>query len=272
MKRSILKNLVYTDIFISFCAMAMAWEIGFLVKSPIPARILGLIFFATWSSYIFHSLVNLVYPPNSERRLWNANHKYLLRSLFVVSFSILIYLAFPFLKHPLPLLTGGILTFLYSAPNLPGTFALWLRKLAYGKTAYLAMMWAYATTLLPLLLANKGIGQSELLFFGYRFFLIYAICILFDRRDVEEDKRKGIRALPTVLSAKQVQILYYTSLFFSLIFCLLNQAYLLTLLLPIFILIPMYGVAIRSRSEFLYYIIFDGLMALTAVIHASLFG
>lgn len=272
MKRLILQIFVYTDLFISICALAMAWEAGFISKHTIPPAVLALVFFATLSSYTFHSLVNLVYPPASERRLWNARHKRLLIVLFLLSSIALLITALPFRQHSFPLILAGFLTFLYSAPNLPGRFALWLRKLAFGKTAYLALMWTYATTYLPMWLSDTALGRMDHLFFGYRFFLIYAICILFDRRDLEEDKIKGIKALPTVLAEPKVRILFYTSIAISALFALLINVDLYLFLLPLGILLPMYVIAQHKKSDWLYYVWLDGLMALTAFLHAILFG
>lgn len=272
MKRWILHSLVYTDLFISLCAAAMAWEAGFIVGKPLDPRILGLIFMATLCSYTFHSLVNLVYPAESERRHWNVRHRYLLVGLFTLALILLIAQVTPFLHHLLPLSLAAFFTFLYSAPNLPGKIPYWLRKLAFGKTAYLALMWAYSTTLLPLWLNGNHTTPTVWLFFAYRFFLIYAICILFDRRDIEEDKRKGIKALPTVLSENKVKALYFTSLMLSSIFCLWNDVFLLILLLPIFILIPFFRITKGKNSDWIFYVLLDGLMALTAFLHASLFG
>lgn len=272
MKRFILSTFIYSDLFISFCALAMAWETGYVLQYSIDRPILLLIFFATLASYIFHSLVNLVYPANSERRTWNARHKYLLGSIFILASISLFYFIIPFWKNPFPLIVGGFFTFLYSAPNLPGKFPEGLKKIAYGKTAYLALMWTYATTFLPLLLLNISLEKQTWLFFGYRFFLIYAICILFDRRDIEEDKIKGIRALPTVLQEKPVQWLYFSSLLMSMFFWILMRNTLWALIIPILILIPLLKYSKHNRSDWLYYVCLDGLMALSAFLHASLFG
>jgi hypothetical protein len=50
---------------------------------------------------------------------------------------------------------------------------------------------------------RKSPQEKELLFCCSRFFLIYAICILFDYRDRDQDKQEGIRhnaiSAPTVL-------------------------------------------------------------------------
>lgn len=272
MKRFVLQTFIYSDLFISLCALAMTWETGYVLNLTINWAILKLIFFATLTSYTFHGLVNLVYTPDSDRRKWNAKHKYFLSGLLIFASIFLLFFMIPFSDNSLPFLAGGFFTFLYSAPNLPGKFPQLLRKLVIGKTAYLAIMWTYATTLMPILLLNIPLEKQSFLFFGYRFFLIYAICILFDRRDMEVDKIKGVRSLPTVLNEKHVKLFYYISLILSIIFWIALQNFYWALMVPLLILIPLYRFAENNRSDWLYYVILDGLMALSAFLHAVNFG
>src|SRR5690606_20360776 len=114
--------------------------------------------------------------------------------------------------HWLPLSGAALLTFLYSAPKLPQRAFVWLRKIAVGKTLFLTFVWMYVTTLLPALISEVLVTWSTASLALHRFFLIYAICILFDFRDVEADKQQGIRSLITFLPEKQLFRVYYLSL------------------------------------------------------------
>ncbi len=106
-----------------------------------------------------------------------------------------------------------VLTFLYSAPKVPHATFRWLKKIAIGKTIFLAFVWMYVTTLLPFLIADasKQGWMEAVLLSIYRFFLVYAICILFDHRDREEDRAEGIRSLITSLEEPHLDKLYYAS-------------------------------------------------------------
>ena len=77
-----------------------------------------------------------------------------------------------------------------------------LRKVALGKTIFLAFVWMYVTTILPAIISDSEWNTSYVLFVVSRFFQIYAICILFDWRDREDDKADGIRSLITYLNEK----------------------------------------------------------------------
>jgi 4-hydroxybenzoate polyprenyltransferase len=107
---------------------------------------------------------------------------------------------------------GAFVTFLYSAPKLSLPFFKNLKKIAIGKTIFLAFVWMYVTTMLPIFLSGKDWQTEFSLFAVSRFFLIYAICILFDYRDREDDKHDGIRSMITYFNEKGINILFFLSM------------------------------------------------------------
>jgi 4-hydroxybenzoate polyprenyltransferase len=96
-----------------------------------------------------------------------------------------------------------------------------LRRIAIGKTLFLAMVWTYVTGLMPILISRIPLTAAHFYYIGSRYFLEYAICILFDIRDRVEDRKKNIRALPTILSDRSIRRLYYLSLLLSLAFTIM---------------------------------------------------
>ena len=107
---------------------------------------------------------------------------------------------------------GAMLTFLYSAPKLPVKASSILKRIAIGKTIYLSFVWTYVTTVLPLLIDGNDWEIADLLFVLTRFFLIYAICIIFDFRDREEDRREGIRSMITYFNERRIDFIFHLSL------------------------------------------------------------
>jgi 1,4-dihydroxy-2-naphthoate octaprenyltransferase len=104
-----------------------------------------------------------------------------------------------------------------------------------------------------------------------RFFFIYAICIVFDRRDVESDRKAGIKSLITYLSASGVDRLFWFSIIAVLVTCFLLLQWLpavdcMILFIPALITALLYDASKRSTSDYLYYFLLDGLMALSAPI------
>jgi 4-hydroxybenzoate polyprenyltransferase len=179
---------------------------------------------------------------------------------------------FSLLSHWAALCFGAFVTFLYSAPKLPQPIFRGLKKIAIGKTIFLAIVWTYVTTILPIMIAGAGWNGRYTLFAFSRFFLIYAICILFDYRDRADDKRDGIRSLITYLDEKGIDRIFALSLALFAI-CSIGlywyhflAFYIILLLIPGIILAVLYRRAKHDFSDFLYYVILDGLMMFSGLL------
>jgi 4-hydroxybenzoate polyprenyltransferase len=175
-------------------------------------------------------------------------------------------------EHWLALGGAAVLTFLYSAPKLPQQAFMWLRKIAVGKTLFLTTVWIYVTTVLPLFIERQPYSHYMLLFALHRFFLVYALCILFDYRDLESDRKEGIRSLITWLSPQNLKKLYIASLALSAIFALAlfpidNWVLTSILLAPVVITSLLTRYALKNRSDHFYYFVVDGMVMLSSVLH-----
>ena len=111
-----------------------------------------------------------------------------------------------------------------------------------------------------------------MLFVLSRFFLIYAICVIFDYRDREDDKNNGVRSMITALNERGINILFWISLilFAAASICLYRYNYsiwdVIILLIPGIITALLYDRAKKHFSDYLYYFILDGLMMLSGLI------
>ncbi|HLO81144.1 MAG TPA: hypothetical protein VK166_09305 [Chitinophagaceae bacterium] len=273
MRSALLRLFIYPNFFIATVAVMMAWETQYLNGFLDPVY-LCFIFFSTLLSYSFHSIVNTVYRDVSPRHDWNyRNRKFLYVMLFISTVVCGgIFLA-NYLHKIIPFVVAGLLTFVYSAPNMEGRVFEFMRRIAFGKTIFLAFMWTYATTILPLWAYEPASGELINAFTGSRFYLIYAICILFDLRDREEDRQKGIRALPTMLTDTPVRLFYFGSLavsaFFSFMYTWpsINMTTFI-LMVPVIISLFMFRFTRARDEEILYFVYLDGLMMLSAILHA----
>jgi 4-hydroxybenzoate polyprenyltransferase len=104
-----------------------------------------------------------------------------------------------------------------------------------------------------------------------RFFFIYAICIVFDRRDVESDRKAGIKSLITYFSHKGIDRLFWFSQAIVLATSVILLQWLslldvVILFLPAVVMGFLYESSKQSKSDYLYYFLLDGLMALSAPI------
>jgi len=251
----------------------MVVQTNFLVaQTPVNIDFLLFVVFSTLCSYSFHWYLTSSSVLPSSRIDWLKKNRFIHIILFIAG---LVGAAIYFLKllewWPW-LFLSAIITFLYSAPKIPYTLFRALRKLALGKTIFLAFVWMNVTTLLPILISGQSWRAEFTLFIITRFFQIYAICILFDYRDREDDKAAGIRSLITYLDEAGIRNLFIFSLavFFSSTVGLFWYHYsapvILVLLLPGIITAILFPLARKNFSDIFYYFVLDGLIALSAFI------
>jgi 4-hydroxybenzoate polyprenyltransferase len=165
-----------------------------------------------------------------------------------------------------------LLTFLYSAPKLPWPMFRQLQKIAVGKTFFLACVWVYVTTVLPLIIQGAQWQPACFIFIASRFFFTYALCIIFDYRDRKADRMQGIKTLITQLDDKGIDRLFWASivLFFLTSFALARYHYpafyIFLLVIPGLIVASIYRETKRNSSDDLYYIVLDGLMMFSGLL------
>ncbi|UCJ05170.1 hypothetical protein KTO58_15860 [Chitinophaga pendula] len=270
--RAIYHFLLFTSIFIATCALMMIWQTN---------RILGLrydvatfytfVFFATLCSYNFHWYLTTG-PSEAPRMIWGRKYRRLQLILFFAGLIGAAYYFWLLRAHWLPLSGAIILTFLYSAPKVPQKVFMWLRKVAIGKTLFLTAVWTYVTTLLPVFIAGNPIPPQVVYLNLHRFFLIYAICILFDLRDIESDRKEGIRSLITYLSKANLDKVYYASLLIAVIAAAALWSYttsvaVITLWLAVLVTALLTRRAQQRPTDYLFYFVLDGMMMFSALLH-----
>ena len=271
--RSISSFFVYSNLFIAACAVLMVNQTySFLLHTSPNIYFLFFVFFSTICSYSFHWWLTSYSAVSSSRMQWLKENRKLHTILFFTGLIGAAIFFFYLISYWNWLLFSAIITFLYSAPKIPSKYFQLLRKVALGKTIFLAFVWTYVTTILPVIISTQHWQNYFYLFIVSRFFLIYAICILFDYRDREDDKAAGIRSMITYLNERGIFYLFISSLviFAVVTIWMLQYDYKLTdiiiLLLPGIITALLYNYAIKNFSDILYYFGLDGLMALSAIL------
>lgn len=271
---NLFRFFIHSNLFIACCAVLMVFQTyGLLLNANPDIPFVLFVFFATITSYSFHwYLTPVLNTAPIAREKWLLAHRNIHAALFIIGIAGAGITGFFLLDHWQWLLLSAFITFLYSAPKIPHPYFRMLRKIALGKTIFLALVWMYVTTMLPLLISEQPWKTSFTLFSISRFFLIYAICILFDYRDRDYDKTIGIRSLITWLSEKGITLLFYGSLILFAASAIWMIYYGFSLLVIILLLVPglitglLFRHAKRNFSDILYYFILDGLMALSALL------
>jgi 4-hydroxybenzoate polyprenyltransferase len=264
---------INSNLFVACCAFAMVFQTShLLLEGKHNSNFLFFVFFSTITSYSFHWYLTTDSVIPSPRIEWLKRNRNIHLILFIAGISAagIFFLYLPPYWHWL--LLSAFITFLYSAPKINHPFFRFLRKIAVGKTLFLALVWTFVTTILPIEIAEMRWKEEFTFFTAHRFFLIYAICILFDYRDREDDKKAGVRSLISYLSEKNISRLFYLAmlLFFTSTTLLYKNGFdlltVLILLLPGIIIVSLYSYARKNFSDTLYYFVLDGLMALSSLI------
>lgn len=273
MFNQLFRFFVYSNLFIAGCAVLMAQQTFlFLLQQEPDKPLLFFILSSTLCSYSFHWYLTSESVLPSPRIQWLRRNRSVHLTLFLAGLAGAVYFFYQLADYWLYLLAAVVVTFLYSAPKIPHPLFRALRKVAIGKTIFLAFVWMYVTTALPVIVAEQPWKSEYTLYALGRFFYIYAICILFDYRDRADDKAVGIRSLITWLSEKGITYLFIFSLgvftAFSLMLLYYGYAFLpvALLLIPGIILTGIYQHARSHFSDMLYYFVLDGLMALSALL------
>jgi 4-hydroxybenzoate polyprenyltransferase len=270
---SIFRFFIYSNLFIALCALLMVNQTYELfLQIPPNEYLLGFVCSGTICSYSFHWWLTSQSLVESPRIEWLKKYRIFHLVLFFIGIIGSVTFFFFLLPHWFSLLVGAIITFLYSAPKIPHPYFKALRKIAIGKTIFLALVWMYATTILPVVIEGMVWTTPIILFVIGRFFFIYAICIMFDFRDRADDQAAGIRSMVTWFSEKGVNTLFAISLVIYGACTLLLLRYDFSplqiglLLLPALITAALYEYAKNNFSDYLYYFVLDGLMMFSALL------
>ena len=250
----------------------MCYQTFILFDHPVDNKILAFVFLATICSYNFHWYLTPTIYGHSQKVAWSFRNKKLHLVLFIAGGIGSVICGFFFLAHWEWLLGTVFITFLYSAPKVPHPVFRWLRKIALAKTIFLALVWTHVTAILPIALADYPIEEGERIFAINRFFLIYPICILFDYRDRKEDIKEGIKSMITDFSEQGINIIFWGSLLvFTATHIILWLFYFslsetILLFVPGIILALVYVSSKKTTSDYRFYFVLDGLMALSGLV------
>jgi 4-hydroxybenzoate polyprenyltransferase len=270
--RSIIDFFLFSSIYIGLCAVVMTLSVYGLFQLPVNWDLVFFIFSGTLCSYNFHWLLTPGLLSGKHKSNWSYRHRHLHLAIFIASLAAAAWFAFRLIDQWYWLLLTAFVTFLYSAPKIPWKPFRNLKEVAVGKTVFLAFAWTHIPFILPLMVANIKWTVVEYLFIFNRFYLIYAICILFDYRDREHDKTEGIRSMVTELTEDGVNRLFIATMvvFFAsgifLWFAGFNFFNTALILLPGLVLVFLYGQAKQVKSDYYYYFLLDGLMMLSGLL------
>lgn len=267
--KDIFDFFIFSSLFIALAAVTMTYQSYYLFDKEPSLRLLLFTFFGTITSYNFHWFLT---PPETElktsRLKWTVFNRHIHLILCLAGLAGSIVSFFLLTEYWIWISIGVLFSGLYSAPKINHPLFSGLKKIAVGKTVFLALAWTYVTCMLPLIISNNPLPDEEILFGVNRFYLIYPICILFDYRDRNEDRNQGIKSMITLFDEEGIDRLFWGSVTVFLITtgllgCYLSVAEVAAIFIPALVLSMLYRSSKKNFSDYRYYVVLDGLMMLS---------
>jgi len=259
------------SIFIAVCAVALTFQTALLLKVHSNLFVYGFIFFATLCSYNFYWILSKL-SFASKGKIPNILKKqtggYLLLSISSIG------LLYCFMQSSIPLhfvITALLLTILYAIPLLPVSFLKFTRKAGVLKTILLASTWTYVTVVIPLQKDYLLLSSADFFIISRRFLFMLMLCIIFDNRDKDQDKIRGLRSLATDLKQSILRIFIYciflllfiSNFFFSNYGFTLPQS--IAMQVSTIALLVVYFYSTKKQGYLFYYFFVDGMMLFSAL-------
>jgi 4-hydroxybenzoate polyprenyltransferase len=271
--------LIYSNLFISLAAVLFTVQAQIqLGMAPDWHPYLFLILFATLFEYNLHKFVALFFYKHAlteSRFYWISSH---LKLFYFIVFSsvvgFIIAACFAKITVLVALFPLGVITFLYSFPIYKNGVKLFrLREVPLAKIFIISIVWSATCIILPMIQADLRVGFREIsLLIIERSLFVFAITVPFDIRDMESDKKAGLRTLPIMLGEQKAIRIANTSLvLFGIISCF-HYVYNGELFIFIAFLISILVTAAGLNSKYLrninhyHYGFLDGMISLQAIL------
>lgn len=259
------------SIFIAICGAALAFQTALLLRLEISFYVYGFIFFATLCSYNFYWIIS---------KSSFSDRKSLQKMLANVATNIVLFLIagagllYCLVQAAIPISfvsTAVLLTVLYAIPLLPVKALHFTRKAGFIKTILLSFTWAYVTAFIPLQKTYMLLNEADLFIISRRFLFMLMLCIIFDNRDKNVDKIRGLHSLATDLGPRLLKILIYVIFAILFITNFLYKDYGISfyqsigLQVSTLMLLLVYQLSKENRSYIFYYFVVDGMMLFSAL-------
>lgn len=226
--------IFFGNIFISLCAASLV-QLTYLQVGLKPALDAATVFVfgSTLFIYSLHRLLVIKQTSDDEKgaiRSWAKKNAFFL-VMFLISGAGIFSLAVFHLQFTSVVLLAvlGIISMLYELPLIPfrGKM-LKLRNIGISKPVMLILVWVVSTAMIPCIEKNISLLDFRVpLIFIERIILILFIVLSFDLRDIEFDKREGVKTIPVLLGEEKIKKLYIVLLVIGILTSILHYAILI---------------------------------------------
>ncbi|TXK37188.1 hypothetical protein FVR03_15835 [Pontibacter qinzhouensis] len=210
-----LRLLLYSHVFISFCAFFLTIETFLLAGLPVSLALATFVFLATLFTYNLSSVQSVLRQANASTKpaptSWTLRHR---QELAIIGLSSLagaavLYWVFKlqlsgwFILHLALISVGYTVPILYKSKKVRP-----LRSVPLLKVFLIAYVWAAVTVFFPVMQAGAVVWEQEvLLLFLRRFLFILALALLFDIRDYLYDQKTNTLTVPGFIGVRNTKLL-----------------------------------------------------------------
>lgn len=268
---------LFSNLFISFCAVAQGLLTYFLLGIHPDKYILSLLFFATLLIYnidriIYSNMPASIYMTERKELVNEYANSFRVLAYFsaVAIFIILFFLPLKIFSVLIPL---AIISVAYSVPILSDKGKIPALKYWYGQKAFvIATVWSVSCVLIPIIASSILLSVLEIsLILAARFFFIIVLCIQFDIRDVEQDRANKWNTIPVIFGIKRANAISYLLLVLFMVIIGINSFYIgrmeyMGMLVSAIFTGMLIHFGSYSRSENYYSFFMDGMMIIQVLL------
>lgn len=265
--------ILFSSTFIAVCAVALCIETNLLLHLPLNLiSFYCFVFGATLAQYNLHYLVKTAAVKNSQRLAWSLKNKTLHKILFAVGIGLILFSFLSFrLHHFIILAILGVIAFLYSLPVIPFGKKRRIKDYGFIKIITLALLWTLVTVWFPVV--NFSFEKNIFVFvFFKRFVFMFVLCLVFDIRDIEIDRKENIKTIPVILGKKKSYCLAHITLIAFVVLSVIqfyffgSEGVLIAMMFSAVITFFTIEATKKTNSDFIYLAGIDGMMLLQALL------
>ncbi|MFI5171156.1 MAG: hypothetical protein ACHQFW_02140 [Chitinophagales bacterium] len=274
--KAFIRALLYSNIFISICAVAFVLQGYFLLHIEHRFNLVALLGgLATLFTYMLIRIVAVSrirgYEPDGRWKFFLKNI-FLMRMITVISFLGCMMIYFLLQRSvQIALLIPGFISVAYGIPLTIKSKAFRLRDVGIAKIFMISFVWAYVGAILPWVdTGGKIFAIIPAVLFLANFLFIFGITLPFDIKDQKIDAMNDVKTIPLLIGSENTYSLSFLCLFASGATHLYLQRYIFIenpdYSIPISISILIAGLTVyltsKKNEKFVYFGLLDGMIIL----------
>lgn len=263
--------LLFGNIYIALGAFFLSQSTIIELKLNLDISYSILVFFSTLFIYNFQRIFYKA-PTNNEsisvRRKWiSKNQKKIIALTILGIIGTSVGLFYVNIKAILYLLPLCILSIGYFFPSIQ------LRKFTLLKIFILVTVWTATCYIIPVLLSTKVFTMQHLVYIFSGFFFMTAICLPFDNRDIEIDKKENIQTFAVLFGSRRVNLIAFLFSLLYLLLLIITKADTIIIVINLIVFLACTVFILKNnnpRNEYYYIAGIDGILILKGILCYSL--